>query len=230
MLLAAGRGSRMGELTDTTAKPLLQINGTSLIDIHLHKLAASGVREVVINLNWHAEKIMEHVAGGKKYNVKVKYSHEPSALETAGGVAQALHLLGPDPFLLISSDVWSDIDYSELARMRLTGMAHLIMVDNPAHHPHGDFTLKDSKVVPKQAPQSLTYSGIGVFHTQMFGAAIDKRMPLRDVLLPAIYHRQVSGSQHSGRWIDVGTPGRLSKLELLLKNHDKKHSSFRHDR
>lgn len=217
MLLAAGRGERMRPLTDYTAKPLLTADGTSLIDFHLNRLAVSGITEVVINTCWQAEKIAGHVGDGEKYGLSVEYSHESTALETAGGIANAMPLLGCDPFLLISTDVWSESEFPKSTSLGKTDLAHLVMVDNPPHHPSGDFTLEQSRV-KKSHVGTLTYSGIGIFRPDMFRPAVNRIMPLREVLIPAIKANKVSGQHYRGNWMDIGTPERLFTLEKLLKN------------
>lgn len=216
MLLAAGRGERLRPLTDTTAKPLLKANGTSLIDFHLQKLPGAGIRTVVINTCWQADKIVHHIGNGSGYGLTVHYSHEDQALETAGGVAHARTLLGDMPFLLISSDVWTDLDFAQIQPLPPHGLAHLVMVGNPPHHPEGDFSLHHGLVTPRRNEASFTYSGIGIFHPQLFAAAINKAMPLRDVLQPAIDQHRVSGEHHRGQWMDVGTPQRLAQLNDYL--------------
>jgi MurNAc alpha-1-phosphate uridylyltransferase len=215
MLLAAGRGERMRPLTDHTAKPLLRANGTSLIDFHLQKLAAAGLREVIINTCWQAEKLVRHIDDGARYGLSVTYSHEVQALETAGGVANALPLLGNAPFLLISGDVWSDVDFGSIGTVNHNDMAHLILVDNPPHHPHGDFALQLERVAMNGA-HSLTYSGIGIFSPALFDVAAGQALPLRDVLIPAINAGLVSGRHHTGGWMDIGTPERLRQLDKRL--------------
>ncbi len=220
MLLAAGRGERMRPLTDQTPKPLLSVNGTSLIDYHLINLARAGITDVVINTCWLASRIIDHIGNGDKFNLRVSYSHEQQALETAGGVANAMHLLGDEPFLLISSDIWCDVNIESLKPLTLQHQAHLILVDNPAHHQQGDFSLEQGKVSLDCTQGTLTYSGIGIFHPSMFHRAHEQTMALRQVLLPAIQNEKVSGQHYRGMWMDVGTPHRLSQLDSLLKQQN----------
>lgn len=217
MLLAAGRGARMRSLTDTTAKPLLKAGGTSLIDFHLNKLCSAGITDVIINVSWHADKVIEHVGDGQKYKLNISFSQEQTTLETAGGVANALPLLGSDPFLLISSDVWSDIDYRHLSQTQLADLAHLVLTDNPPHHRQGDFSLHSPLVTLRKSSRSLTYTGIGIYRPNFFEQACGKTMPLRELLIPAIEQRRISGCYHTGRWMDIGTPKRLSDLDTFLK-------------
>jgi len=225
MLLAAGRGERMRPLTDTTAKPLLKVNGRSLIDYHLVKLASAGVTDVVINTSWRAENITSTLGDGSTYGLHIEYSHEPTALETAGGIRNALHLLGDDSFLVISADVWCDIDYGALLSCPLSAAANLLMVQNPPHNPDGDFIIdaatrlrlkNDATRGTGPEPTIHTYSGIGLYHSSMFSTLPVAPCPLRDVLIPAITAGQVTATLHSGLWFDVGTVERLKSLDDLL--------------
>ena len=239
MLLAAGRGERMKPLTDTTAKPLLRVNGKRLIDYHLEKLAAAGITEIVINTSWQAEKIVDEIGDGSRYGLQIEYSHEPTALETAGGIRQALPQLGEHPFLVISADIWCDIDYADLTEhldnnhayiaesqqpaLQLPD-AHLLMVDNPAHNSEGDFAISANgklqlKPDTSQNPvmQTCTYSGIGIYHPRLFKPLDAVRCPLREVLFPAIAAGDVSATMHDGKWFDVGTVERLQMLDRLLR-------------
>ena len=235
MLLAAGRGERMRPLTDTTAKPLLKVNGKRLIDYHLEKLATAGIKTVVINTCWQAKKIVDALGDGSRYGLQIEYSHEPTALETAGGIRQALHLLGEHPFLVISADVWCDVDYIDLFKYlhhsgaRSTDSqqpeAHLLMVDNPPHHSEGDFAIDASGKLQLKPKASLrtgvrtcTYSGIGLYQPGLFRPLKVARCPLREVLFPAITAGKVSATMHDGEWFDIGTVERLQMLDGLLRD------------
>lgn len=228
MLLAAGRGERMRPLTDTTAKPLLKVNGKRLIDYHLEKLAAAGITRVVVNTSWQAQKIKSHLGNGSAYGLYIDYSHEPVALETAGGIRKALHLLGNNPFFVVSADVWSDFDYGALlSSITSVSGARLLMVDNPKHHKDGDFSIdqagkltlkKDSKNKTVSSLTNYTYSGIGLYHPDLFRNLPEKTCPLRDVLVPAIAADLVTAIKHSGLWFDVGTVKRLKSLDTFLRN------------
>jgi len=222
MLLAAGRGERMRPLTDHTAKPLLQAGGKSLIEHHLYKLATAGITDVVINTCWHGDKIIEQLGNGSRYGVDISYSEEQQALETAGGIAKALPLLGNKPFLLISSDVWCSFDYSLLTPLPDDSVAELLMVDNPPHHKPGDFTLKpDAYLQPGIADgATLTYAGIGIFSPCLFTELPQTKVPLRDVLLPAIEKGTVKGRYWPGDWFDIGTTDRLTNLQKHLEAPD----------
>lgn len=216
MLLAAGRGERMRPLTDHTAKPLIEVNNKALIEYHLEKLKAAGIQEVVINTCWHADKIVEKIADGKQFGLRVHYSHEQQALETAGGIANASHLLGPEPFLLISADIWSDIEFTGMTKPP-DKKAHLVLVDNPLHNPDGDFCLENG-LVSKRINSGFTYSGIGIFDPAIFADLPTKRFALREVLNKAIDRQQISGEKLQGTWFDIGTPERLASLKEYLKS------------
>ncbi len=215
MLLAAGRGERLRPLTDDTAKPLIKAKQKSLIEYHLENLHNAGINDVVINTCWMAEKIVAQLGNGDHYGVNITYSHEHSALETAGGVANALTLLGDDPFLLISADIWCDIDLSLFNRTDTSMLAHLLLVNNPRHNTSGDFSLEKDHV--KKSPvNQYTYSGMGIFEPALFRNLPTGKTPLRDVLSPAVATDKVSGQHHNGQWFDIGTVERLAELEAHL--------------
>lgn len=222
MLLAAGRGERMRPLTDRTPKPLLQVGGQPLLFWHLERLSRAGFRRVVINHAHLGEQIESAVGDGSRWSIEARFSAEPTALETAGGIANALPLIGETTFAVINADVYTDYDYTAL-RLRADQMraapsplAHLVLVDNPVHHPQGDFALFDG-LVHEAGPAQLTFSGIGVYRRELFaGIASGSRQPLAPLLRQAMAQRRVSGEHFGGRWIDVGTPERLLTLDRLL--------------
>ena len=214
--MAAGRGERMRPLTDTTPKPLLEAGGKPLIVWHIEKLAAAGFTQIVIN-HAHLGALIEAALGdGGRFGVKIAYSPEPEALETAGGIACALPLLGPAPFAAVNSDVFSDYDYALLPHAiaglaRAGPVAHLVLVDNPEHHPAGDFALRGMTVALDGA--RLTFSGIAAYRGEIFaGIARGAKAKLAPLLRECIAAGQVSGEHFSGRWHDVGTPQRLAGL------------------
>jgi N-acetyl-alpha-D-muramate 1-phosphate uridylyltransferase len=216
IILAAGRGERMRPLTDTIPKPLLMAGGKPLIVWHIEKLAAAGITQIVIN-HAHLGKVIEAALGdGGRFGVAITYSHEPEALETAGGIACALPLLGSAPFAAVNADVFSDYDYAQLPRVieRLaqTGtVAHLVLVDNPEHHPAGDFALRGGQVALDGA--RFTFGGIAAYRGEMFaGIARGTQAKLAPLLREWIAAGQVSGEHFHGRWHDVGTPQRLADL------------------
>jgi MurNAc alpha-1-phosphate uridylyltransferase len=212
MLLAAGRGERMRPLTDTLPKPLLVAGGHALIDYHLCALAAAGVSELTINLSWHGELIRRHVGGGARFGLAVRYSDEgPVALETGGGIERALPQLGPGAFLLVNADVWTDLPF-ESVRLPAGSLAHLVLVENPEHHPAGDYALDPAgKIVLEGA--RLTYAGIAAMHPELFRDCRPGRFPLKPLLDRALSAGRLTGTVWTGRWLDIGTPGRLAALD-----------------
>ena len=215
MILAAGRGERMRPLTDHTPKPLLEAGGRSLIGHHLAALARAGVREVVVNHAHLGAQIERALGDGAAYGLRIRYSPEEVALETGGGIFRALPLLGPDPFIVVNGDVWTDFDPARL-RLADADLAHLVLVDNPAHHPAGDFVL-NGKRVTDGGGQRLTFSGVGVYRPALFDGCAPGRFPLAPLLRAAITVGRVSGEHHRGCWVDVGTPERLAALDRELR-------------
>lgn len=237
MILAAGRGERMRPLTDKTPKPMLLVGGKPLIQWHLESLALAGFQQVVINLAHLGDQIRQHVGDGQRWGLSVRYSQEPEgALETAGGIATARPWEDIDgnpsdlPFLVINADIFTDWPVllapkiaRELARVRAEGpLCHLVLVDNPDHHPEGDFSLSDSpesgprKVLARSKARSLTFSGIGVYDRHMFDdIPAGTRAPLAPLLRDVIDQGKCLGSHHQGIWSDVGTPDRLATLNQL---------------
>jgi MurNAc alpha-1-phosphate uridylyltransferase len=217
MILAAGRGERMRPLTDHTPKPLLTAGGKPLIAWHLERLAAAGFRDIVINHAHLGEQIEQTLGDGSAWGLRIAYSPEPpGALETAGGIAQALPLLGEVPFLVVNGDIWCDWDVNR-ARDLADQTAHLVMVANPAHHAGGDFSLDGDKVVLARSEQTLTYAGIAVFSPKFFAEVPQGTvMKLRPLLDAAIAAGTLTGERHDGRWVDVGTPQRLAELDREL--------------
>ncbi len=222
MILAAGRGERMRPLTDRCPKPLLDAGGEPLIVWHLRRLAAAGIREVVINHAHLGEMIEVRLGDGSAWGVSIRYSPEGQALETAGGIANALPLLGDKPFLVVNGDVWCDFDLgrartiaAQLDAARL--LAWCVLVPNPPHHPEGDFGLVDGRLI-EQAPQRLTFSGIGIYRPALFhGIARGDRAPLGPLLRAAASVGRAGAERHDGLWIDVGTPARLAELDARLR-------------
>ena len=218
MILAAGRGERMRPLTDTTPKPLLKVGGKMLIEYHLEKLKAANIIDVVINHAWLGEQIEQHLGDGSRYGLNIQYSAEGEALETAGGIVNALPQLGNKPFLVINGDIFCDYDISTLMAP-ISGLAHLILVDNPEHNPQGDFALTDSGEVNQVGDNKLTFSGIGIYHPDLFKDMEKGKRALAPVLRGAMDNHFVTGSHYQGLWHDIGTPERLSELDLYLKNN-----------
>lgn len=213
MILAAGRGERLRPLTDTLPKPLIEVGGKPLIAHHLERLAAAGFEQVVINLGWLGEQIPEALGNGREFGLSIAYSQEPpGALETAGGVVHALELLGDAPFLVVASDILTDYDFSQVTGISPKGLAHLVMIDNPPHHPDGDFRLKNGLLHATGQPK-LTFSGIAIFHPDLFTALPPGKRPLRPILEQAIAKNQVTGEHYQGQWLDIGTPERLEAAQ-----------------
>ncbi len=217
-ILAAGRGERMRPLTDHTPKPLLQAGGKPLIVWHLERLAAAGFKEIVINHAHLGSQIEAALGDGGQWGLHIQYSPEPpGALETAGGIAAALPLLGDQPFLVVNGDIYCDIDFGRF--LKSTADAHLVMVPNPAHHNGGDFSLDGKRVVYANGEQTFTYSGVAVFAPSFFAEVKPGSiMKLRPLLDAAIAAGTLTGERHSGRWVDVGTPQRLAELDQELRD------------
>lgn len=228
MILAAGRGQRMRPLTDHTPKPLLPVGGKPLIVWHIEKLVAAGIRDIVINTAWLGHKLQSALGDGGAYGARLLWSPEDPPLETAGGIAHALPVLGPKPFLVVNGDVWCDWDIRAAPRcadamMERQALAWLLLVDNPGHNPSGDFLLApDGQVchAPEAAPTAsvrLTFSGIGVYDPRLlFGVSGREPAPLAPVLRQAMQRSAVIGSHHEGTWLDIGTPERLQQLDTQL--------------
>lgn len=220
MILAAGRGERMRPLTDTTPKPLIEVAGRPLIEHHVAALKSAGITDFVVNLGWLGERLRAHLGDGARLGVRIAYSEEGwPAMETGGGVFQALPLLGPEPFLLANGDVYADLDWAALvARAGAQPpreLAHLVLVPNPAHNRRGDFGLAADRVVIDSAERH-TYSGLAILRPELFAEARGGAFPLAPLLRAAIERRQVGGELFQGRWSDVGTPERLALLEQEL--------------
>lgn len=213
MILAAGRGERMGTLTALGPKPLLEVGGVPLIERHVAALVASGVDEIVINLSYRGGQIRKHLGSGERFGVRIRYSEEGEPpLEAAGGIVRALPLLGAEPFVLVNSDVFTDFDYAALLAGRRE--PKLVLVPNPAHHPRGDFGIDAAGRVSAEAPL-YTYAGIAVFAPQSFAVLTPGRRPLKPWLDAAIARRELRATLFSGLWIDVGTPERLEEARAV---------------
>lgn len=221
MILAAGRGERMRPLTDHTPKSMLQVGGKPLIFRHLEKLADAGFGSVVINHAHLGEKIESAVGDGGRWNLTIQFSPEAQALETAGGIRNALPLLREQVFAVVNADVYSDYDYARLARairqMQAATLAHLVLVDNPPHHPEGDFSL-EGKLVRTGAKDLLTFSGIGAYRAALFDpVAPGTKRSLAPLLREQMTLGRITGEHFRGEWDDIGTPQRLADLEARLQ-------------
>ena len=214
MILAAGRGERLRPLTDSTPKPLLRAGGKMLIEYHIARLQAAGITRLVINTAWLADKIHAALGDGANYGVSIRYSDEGEALETAGGIIRALPLL-EEPFIVINGDVWCDFDFRQWQQSRWPDEAHLLLVDNPPHHPQGDFALHHNRLRDSGEPR-YTYSGIGLFSKALFAGIPADRAPLAPLLRRKAREDCISAEHHAGRWYDIGTAERLDSLHRKL--------------
>lgn len=216
MILAAGKGERLRPLTLHTPKPLVRAAGVPLIEYHVRALVSAGFTELVINHAWLGQQIEDYLGDGERYGVSIRYSPEGEPLETGGGIFKALPLLGDEPFVVVNGDIFTDYDFANLRRP-LSGQAHLVLVDNPPHHPKGDFLLHGGQVedaVPGR--DSFTYSGIAVLSAALFAGSQPGAFKLAPLLRTAMAAGQISGERFSGRWVDVGTHERLDEVERLL--------------
>lgn len=221
MILAAGRGVRMRPLTDRTPKPMLMAAGRSLIDYQLEALARAGVDTVVVNVAWLGAKLACYLGDGARWGLEIRISDEgDGALETGGGIQHALPLLGSEPFWVVNGDIWSDYPLQDLPT-EPAGLAHLILVDNPPHHPQGDFALRGAHVIELPRGPRLTFAGIGCYRRELFDQPFSGAFPLGPLLRQAAAHEQVTATHYRGRWRDIGTPERLKALdtELRLSRH-----------
>jgi MurNAc alpha-1-phosphate uridylyltransferase len=231
LILAAGLGERMRPLTDSTPKPLLSVGGKRLIEWHLEKFSAIGIDEVVVNTSWLAEQFPQVLGDGSRWGLRIHYAYEGTTpLETGGGMGNALQWLGDAPFIAVNGDLWSDANFASLPRDP-DGEAHLLLVDNPAHNPRGDFALGSDDLVHSNGDTRLTFSGIGVYRKALFANWRDvvgdiagteltpPRFKLAPLLRAAMGRSAVTGSHHQGHWTDVGTPLRLQRLDEALRTH-----------
>lgn len=221
MILAAGMGNRMRPLTLHKPKPLLEVGGKPLIVWHIEKLQKIGVTEIVINTAWLGEKLAAALGDGSQFGVKILWSHEGEGLETAGGIINALDLLGTAPFILVNGDVWTTMDFTSLFNVRLDDdLAHLVFVTNPEQHPNGDFTLMEGRAYTfdqEKQGEALTYSGVAVIHPKMFEGLEGGKRALAPLLKQAMLKQKISASKMNAVWVDVGTPERLNVLDQQIK-------------
>ncbi|MGI9285853.1 MAG: N-acetylmuramate alpha-1-phosphate uridylyltransferase MurU [Pseudomonadales bacterium] len=221
MILAAGRGERMRPLSDTLPKPLLEVAGKPLIVYHIERLVRAGVNELVINHAWLGEKIEQTLGNGSAFDAYISYSPEQQALETAGGIKQALPLLGTGEFLLVNGDIWCDFDLTALLTKPLNGdLGRLLLVDNPAHKPEGDFALLGDRIITRgyAAADCLTYAGIARLSAKMFSELAELKAPLLPLFNAAITKCMLAGLHYEGDWLDVGTPARLQELRNRVES------------
>jgi len=218
MILAAGRGQRMGPLTAQIPKPLLQLNGETLIGRQLRQLRKAGVRDAIVNLSYRGDQIEQALGDGTAWGMSIHYSREPEPpLETAGGIVEALPRLGPDPFLVVNADVVCDVDLATLVNSNAPGdaLGVLVLVPNPPHHRAGDYGLDASGRVTLDAPRH-TFSGISLLSPELFAGLEPGRRALSSVFDAAIMAGHLVGVLHTGLWLDVGTPERLTLAASLV--------------
>jgi MurNAc alpha-1-phosphate uridylyltransferase len=215
MILAAGRGERLRPLTDTVPKPLVELGGKPLIEYHLEALAQAGFREIVINQGHLGEQLAAVLGDGSRWGVHIHWSNEqPEALETGGGIFQALPLLGAGPFLVVNGDVWTDYPFGRLRAVKCD-WAHLVMVPNPGHNPAGDFALHGARL-REDGSVKQTFSGIGVYHPRLFNGCTPGKFSVVPLLRAAMRERIVTGELYRGRWDDIGTLERLQALRCSV--------------
>jgi N-acetyl-alpha-D-muramate 1-phosphate uridylyltransferase len=215
MILAAGRGERMGNLTQNCPKPLLKVKGRSLIDWHLIKLSEAGFKDVVINVAYLSEEIIEFVGDGSKWGLNISISEEEQALETAGGIKKAIKYLGDEPFAVINADIFSDYNYENLKARSLqnNSMGHLVLVNNPEHNLKGDFGIMDDGILTMNSEKPLTFSGIAIYDPKFFFELTEgNKIKLPPILEIAINKKCIQGELFEGLWSDVGTPERLNMI------------------
>ena len=208
MILAAGRGERLRPLTDVTPKPLLEVQVKPLIVHHLEALSTAGFTEIVINLSWLGNQIRDLLGNGAEFNLSIEYSEEPEALETAGGIQQALPLLG-ERFIVVNADIFTNYDFARL--LQIDSIAHLVLVENPQHHARGDFTLNESTLGIEGSPR-YTFSGIAQYHRSFFTGLAPGKQALAPLLFAAAEKHRVTGELFNGDWTDIGTLERLDAL------------------
>ncbi len=210
MIWAAGLGERMQPLTLKTPKPLLKIGEHALIEHHLYRLAAAGFKDVVINIHHMAEQVISQLGDGQKYQLNIKYSKEDDLLDTGGGTVNALPLLGAEPFVIISSDIYSDFDFKTLPT-KLDGLVHLVLTNNPDFHPDGDYALQADGKISLQGDK-LNYAGVAVLDPTILQQFPQKKFPISKLFEKAIADKVATGQFFSGTWHNVGTPEQLSLL------------------
>ena len=221
MILAAGLGNRMRPLTLYKPKPLLEVGGKALIVWHIEKLKNIGVTEIIINSAWLADVLISTLGDGSQFGVTIRWTRENQGLETAGGIINALPLLGAEPFILVNGDVWTTFDFASLLDVNLNDdLAHLVFVANPEQHPNGDFTLADGRAYTfdqQQQGENLTFSGVSIIHPKMFDSLENGKRPLAPLLKQGMSDGRVSAEKMQSAWVDVGTPERLTALDLQIR-------------
>lgn len=222
MILAAGRGARLQSLTDEIPKPLIQIENKPLIAHQLLRLSEVGIKDIVINVSYRAKQIIDTLGNGDCYGVNLEYSFEPSPLETGGGICQALHFFGSEPFIVLSADIWTTYPLEKLLKHPLgSTQSHLILVDNPDYHPKGDFHLLPNKLLDLNGSPKYTFANLGLYHPELFKDCKPEVFPLSDILYKQINQRKITGEHYSGKWFNIGTLNELTRLETYLQQKNK---------
>jgi len=218
MILAAGRGERMRPLTDTTPKPLLKVNNKALIEYTIENLVKSGITDIVINLAYLGEQIEAYLADGSRYQANIHYSYEgTTGLETAGGIKNALPLLGDSTFLVVNADIYCDYPLQQLLQKDFD-LAHLVLVKNPSHNPNGDFAIANNSHLNTISSPKHTFSGIGLYKPELFTKLNTGKSALAPLLKNAMLSQHISGELYSGTWVDIGTVERLKSLDQQLSH------------
>ena len=210
MILAAGLGRRLQPLTDTVPKPLIEVKGKSLLVYQIERLKSAGFKELVINVHHLGNKIIKEIGSGEKWGVSIAYSREDELLETGGGIVKALSLLGEEPFLVVSGDLYTEFDYQSLPKS-LSALAHIVLTKPMASKPQGDFALLEGQVL-NEGPAMLNFAGIGIYHPELFKGYQPEAFPLGPILRTAIANKKVTGQLFEGVWHNVGTPLELETL------------------
>lgn len=215
MILAAGRGERLRPITDDIPKALVEVGGKSVLEWHLERVSLAGITQVVINLGWHGEQIVEHIGSGERYGVEIAYSDEgDEVLETGGGIHKALPLLGDDPFLVINSDIFTDMPVPPV-RLRDEHLGHLVTVPRPSYLDHGDFNIEDGLIRRTEHPRH-TYAGFAIYRPELFASCESGRFSVVPLMFAAADAGRLSGSVYEGQWADIGSPDRLAALRQQL--------------
>jgi MurNAc alpha-1-phosphate uridylyltransferase len=216
IILSAGRGQRMRPLSEHTPKPLLTVAGLPLIVYHLQKFAKVGIHEIIINLGHLGEKLVSALGDGSRFGLHIEYSYEDPILETGGGIVKVLSKLGPEPFVAISGDVFTDFPFERL-KIIPRGLAHLVLVDNPPHHRRGDYALVDNQFVAANGGPLLNFAGIGVYRPELFLDSPSAAFRLPDLFKPAFINRQITGEHYDGLWYNIGTPEQLDEVDKIIR-------------
>ena len=219
MILAAGRGERLRPLTDHTPKPLLHAGPKRLIEYLIEQLVEAGLKDIVINYAHLGEQFEPLLGNGERYHANFEYSAEVAGgLETAGGIIQALPLLGNEPFLVVNGDIWTDFPFADLAKLALAKeqLCHLVMVDNPPHNPAGDFYLDADGLLSIEGDPKLTFSGIGIYRPEMFAEHPAAKLALKPFFIEVMKQQKATGQHYQGQWSDIGTVERLTALAKQL--------------